>query len=549
MVVNNDSGKIPPATKVKETTAAGTSSSPKLKTEAATAAARTNPVEIPSSTAQALYERPSHRYAARLRAEDRSAPKLVLNRHKDKIARELEREFQKPQSTPENKKYATTKKIQNSAFIQGPLGSFTSDIFLDRALTNLEKEKANINTENGASNIVIIGRRRLSCNRMARRLLRMADPQKRADLEKRIDVLDSYSIDSSEQSQESPRIIFIPLESIANALSQKGIKQTGVKRSLTGLTKYIKLDRLKYLYFDQAHMMSTEGRQFFLNYFKKNMDGRVGTGNLEIIGTSFCNIYQSDSSEDSDNEGASVIDIKEQLDRHHAMPSPEQLYRSIPETLEPIIKQTSIGSPLPEGDQVPGKQVNHTFDLNFASNEDWIEKYVIDGDSQTNAPGLKDLYKELTEDEIEDPRVMISTKNIKTTRILRDLLLARGYKVAITNSKDGNQFYPNPSKPKQSIKTEDRVELIDKFGKDFNILIHCGALDTEEIPADITMIYKVPSSSEVLEAFTASYRTPFDFEEYDPSRLAERPRQVWLLDRAAKEDEETVLKDPDYLVS
>ena len=277
------------------------------------------PAVLTTNAAQALSELPSHTYAAKIRPQDRSSKRLRLNSPKQKIARKLEEQFKTPSDVSNNSKYNTKTKIINSAFIHGPSGSFPSDVFLDRALKNLEKEKANSTTKEGASNIVILGRRKSSCERMARRLLKIADPKTRSDLEKRIEVLDSYKIEAQSQgtTPDSPRIIFIPSESLTTVVSKKGDLEKSsatsrveinVKRDLTQLVRHIGLDRLKYLYFDHAHTMTSTGKSLIFDYLKKNMDARVGTGFQEIIGSSFCAKYHVDS---NDEDHAASLDEKE----------------------------------------------------------------------------------------------------------------------------------------------------------------------------------------------------------------------------------------------
>jgi hypothetical protein len=476
------------------------------------------PVAPDEHAARAQLSSPSHPYAAKIYPEDRSAKKQRLNSHKSRIAKKLEAQFKTPTDPSTNSKYGTKALIVNSAFIHGPSGSFPSDVFLDRALKNLEKGKKNCDSKDGASNIVIIGRRKSSCERMARRLLRMANPRDRADIESRIEVLDSYNIIEAqdEQTAKSPKIIFIPSESLTTVLSKKGKREelltdsrseANVKRDLTKLVRHIDLDRLKYLYFDHAHTMTSRGKSMIFDYLKKNMDGRVGTGFQEIIGTSYCAKYHVDDSDDSedkeDKQETNVRDIRDQLNHHHSLPSPGELYRvAMPDTMIPQIKVTSIGLELPGDEQIPGRRKNYTFEHNFAYNEAWIKEHLIEGKSQADsheAQGLEANYQEILDEGVTNPRIMISTKRIKTAQIIRDLLIDKGYKVGITNTKDGHKYY---SSKDEETSIEDRTDLIDKFGKDFNILIHCGSLDGEEIPADLTMVYKIPDSSESLESFT-----------------------------------------------
>jgi hypothetical protein len=490
------SGSVPPEAtkspkpKAKKTTTP-TSTTPTPTTPTPTTPTPTTTTPTTPTTINILNTGSIRKFSAKIRPEDRTAPQLFLSNETAKIKEQLTEDFQSPSS-------------RKSAYIHGPLGSFSSDIFLDRALINLKKEKLRNDGEH--SNIVIFTHKKTGAERLARRLVRMQDPQVRTDLENRIEILDSFT-EFGHQAPASPRVIFIPMDSLISSFGnnqQKQKQKQKQKNTIENLQKYINIDNLRYFYFEQAHMMSSDfGKQIFEAFTEKMHESTEA----EIIGTNFCNKYYTDGTNDSD--------IRDRLQKKYYLASPE----AQSQITMPCVATTEISS-------IESSAVNsNDFEQALGKDDTWIEQNLV--------KFIAEKTEEYKKENRPNPRIIITARHIATTQKLRDLLMVAGYKVGLTNSEDGNLVYQENQEEK---KYEDRLALIDDFGKEYNILIHCGSLDGEEIPADLTLVYKVPNTSENLEYYSASARTPFQEEESNPREFLARPRSIWLIDRAANEN-------------
>ncbi len=357
------------------------------------------------------------------------------------------------------------------SYVKGPLGSQATDVFLKRAVDAYSRER-NLNPP---ADIVILGKRDISCNNLARRLLDCAPAQLRAELKTRIEVL--YSTHTKKVQGEyyqKPRIIIISEESLGRAKADK--KTTS---NLNGLRDYI--SRAGYLYFDRAESLASDGKQTILTeLIDLTKSNGVQGKPVEIIGTGYSNNAYSVAA------GAKVRSIKSILNgaSPYYIDSPADL------TADGLTPKLDLKNPVIEeinreisDDSKSGKATHYRFSRDFANNREAIESLVL--------PCVQEAIKKGSR------RIIIRTYQNNVDAI--DTTLKILGKAGITAC---NIDYRNKS-------TAERMQLLDNFGVTFNVLVHCQILDEEDIPADALIVYTMPRTDDKLEAIMSSTRTPY----------------------------------------
>ncbi|MDD9898716.1 MAG: hypothetical protein OXU45_06935 [Candidatus Melainabacteria bacterium] len=404
-----------------------------------------------------------------------------------------------------------------SHYVNGPAGYRPSDLALIRALDHF-KEQQNKEAEQ-QSNIVILAKRDISGSNLARRLLDLAETD-RTDLAEHIEVLNTAKPRKTKGlkiDELNPRIIIINEESLTQSCA--GLKKTDeVKAKLSGLADYIGLDQLKYLYLTSAHNSGSDTRNQVFNFFRDNMDHRIETGPVELIGTSHCIVEYG--------KGDDAIDMRKSFERPHYLGSPGELSgEGMP--AEPKVEKikTQIG----DQHEAEGRK-KYTITKDYAHNEHFIKQGAVKDGTTTNEISIIDRIVQCVRE--GDQRIIIRAHDKRSMKLISETLsgLDRPIATAITDHQD-NKFINRQGK---EVDVKDRTQLLDSFGKDYNVLIHCKSLDGEEIPADSVIVFALPSSDCDLEAMISPANTPYLEEEFDQD-FTTYPRRVWFLEKGETE--------------
>jgi hypothetical protein len=414
---------------------------------------------------------------------------------------------------------ARKKSYRNSFFI-GPLGSRPSDLLLWRALDNYKKEKSAA----APSNIVIVGRRDISCHFMARRLLRMLPAAEREKFAQDIEVVKNadFKNGNGNSLQTKPKIIFLNLDNLEGSVKAKhnGERQKNdipsqglIKDSLSGLYTHIGVDNLKYLYFDKVHDSLTEYRTPILdNLLSQLKSDREDPS--ELLGASYCRVGHDDESRTIDQ----YFEYRDFLGSSEALAGSEMAPIENVEYLATNIGETGV-----------------RFNEKYGRNEDFIQENVV-----SRVKKLREKGRE---------RIVIRAHDTHSIDIVVSELKKAGIDAGWIYSTNGKKDQILHSDGENEAKSEsERIRLIDRFGKDFHVLIHCGTLDGEEYPADAGFVFKGIDNDDNLESWIGPVNTFTWDEEYDPSdeRLK---RDLILLDRtkitASKRPAAEILNDID----
>ncbi len=426
-----------------------------------------------------------------------------------------------------SKKTESNEKRTNAHYVNGPSGHRPSDVFLARAIENLQNEDHK-NSNKDFSNVVIITDRDASCYHTACRLIDLCPINQRADLAERIEILQTYKPKSNPNKAPKARIFVISKESLNKVNANiAGAKKTQEKKNKPGeeiklnaddlksefasLEEYIHLGQVKYLYLDNAQDMGSDMNREILDYFRHGINKNPDTGPAEFIATAHTHkIYKS-----TDEDAAYDIRSLFEDDKQHYLGSIDELTgTAMPLVADPIIKESDVYKPLvnPTANK---KRVS--FADKYAHNREEIRLNAVTAIKNFIADG--------------DSRIVVRVSDIQSMNLLVDELrkdpdgpIAVGW----TNHNESDYAIDKKTEHKTS-----RIKLLDKFGKDFKVLVNCKSLDGEEFPADSVVIYHIPANDHELEAITAPIRTA-SIEQEASGEFNLKPRALWMMDIGEK---------------
>ncbi len=419
-------------------------------------------------------------------------PRIIEPKHDDKtrIIGNIRRQYN-------HSLRSGTNDIRHHAII-GPLGARVYDIPLLRALDNWKEEYKR--PVGASSNIIILAKRDISAQIMARRILAMAEPRERLTLADSIEILQTTNPGNTSTEPSKPKIYIVPEESLLRSCNGSVDSASKLTKVLEPFANYTKLNQLRFFYYDKADQMGSDGKQPILDYLLESVRKNTAPGTKEIIRTSFSNNRYGEPSGLYNGYSES----KYQFD------SPDVLSRTetAPVNRKFDICKTSIGEEILSANSA-GK--TYSFVRDYAHNSEFIKSSIV--------PSIEDFLTRRVK------HLVIRAHDTQSIDHIISELTNKKIPVAWTQHNE-TKFQDASG----TARTVDRAGLLDKFGKDFNILIHCSILDGEEVPADAVMVFALPEADDQLEAMISPALTPFPDEE--ATGVFNKERLLWFLEPA-----------------
>ncbi len=452
-----------------------------------------------------------------IRREDLKASRLVMDpliyKNNNSLTQHLENE------------QATIVQETNikSALIHGPLGANARDLILKRALIAFNKELKQNSDNSRSSNIVIFCSNDIACDDMARRMFKFMPPESKD----RLEVLSAmrvvrddntlnnyYKLEADDTEQNKPKIFFVNAHSI-KAKIKKDDDSNQVSKKLSKLTKILKLPDLKYLYFTQAHELSTSVNDNLFDYLIRTINpmaqkaiaeqGKKENQPLELLGSTYYKPQRGSDAANSVNlegyfSGTTIY-----------LPSPNQLIVS--GQMPGLDEKKTFRQSTKVGEKTSGTNGKHrTIDLKI----DYLHDTAF-------LNGIVDEY--INSFHSDQARNLISLeRDEKSLQNLIDVLKSKKIAFAVLTGEGLSRFDSEGNEFKDF---KSRIEILDRLGKDYPLLVHYdeALLSSLEIPVDNQILLCLPDiSDDKTEAAIAQLKSPYSQEERNT-----RPNQRGLL--------------------
>lgn len=417
-----------------------------------------------------------------------------------------------------------------SALIHGPLGANARDLILNRALKVFKKELSK-DHQNPKSNIVIFCSNDIACDDMARRMLKLMPKSK-----DRLEVLSAMRVirddhtfnqyqklETGDLEANKPKIFFVNAHSI-KAKIKKDDAFDKTSTTLSKLTKILNLPELKYLYFTQAHELSTSVNDNLFDYLMRTInpltqkttaaENKKENQPLELLGSTY---YKPQRGSDA----ASSINLEDYFSNTTIyIPSPNQLIVSgqMPSLDEhkTLRHSTKIGEKTAGANEklrAIDLKIDYLHDQNFLN--EIVDEYINSFHSK-KARNIISLER-------DEKTLEKLTEVLKTKKIAFGVLTSEGLRRFDSEANEHTDF-------------KSRIEILDRLGKDYSLLVHYdeALLSGLEIPVDNQLLLCLPDiSDDKTEAAISSIRTPYGEEERG---LRPNQRGLLFLERSSHVD-------------
>lgn len=391
----------------------------------------------------------------------------------------------------------------NRNFIHAPSGSKAYEILLKHAYLTWQSETQHEGTK---SHIVILSPSGIESKRLATELVRLSPRHRRGEVLRNIRFYSSKEV----QDLEVPKIIFADTAALRKIYDDKAKEDDNGEEKKSKLTadkvaQDLSLNTLRYLYVPSlTSCTSTHNYQVF-NLFANSINQKnSGSLNTTILGTdNYSRLVLGAENNQKIISTPELVNAKPNLQTTIFIGSPNQLRDKgqIPRIGASKGYQTNIGEPKADG----RTQVTVA---------DWFENAstydAVANELETNFPSK------------QYPRVVIRMDRIEHIRKLAEKLIAKGKRFAVINSEENYVYNGNEKIGTANIS---RSNLLEHFGKDFDILLHCSSLDGMEFPAEGLMLCSPLGEEHHLEKILAPVFTA------DRTLAKQNPRKVWYLKR------------------